>query len=307
MSTVKRNWSLYNRIHTAEVGELLDYLGKIGGSMRQNYGRGRPPFYGGDMIKVCLLKVYFKVSYRQLTGLVEFIKERIRLRKVPHFNTVRKYMLDPHFADFVIMHIEYNAGLVRDFERFFAVDSTGFGTSAKIGWVDMRYKKPVGRKDYSKLHAIVGYSTGVVASVKVTHGTASDSRQFPELFAGAIKRRFRVDEISGDKAYLSSRSVRIVTDHGAVPYFHPKDNTTLDASEDSPWNQMLQSYATNPEQWLKHYHKRSNIESVFSKIKRKLGGNLRSRHPQARTTELLLKILLHNDTIVHTKKEEYLT
>lgn len=308
MPTVKRDWSLYNRIHTSEARELLDYLPKIsGGPTECRRGRGRRPVNRGDVIKACLVKVYFNVSYRQLTGLLEFMKKSLRMRKVPHFNTVRKYMLDPNFTDLIIVHVEYSAGLVKEFERFFAVDSTGFGTSAKIAWADARHKKPVERRDYSKLHAIIGYETGVVAAVRVTGGTASDSKQFPQLFTRLVERSFRVDEISGDKAYLSREDVKLASDHGTVPYFHPKDNTILDASEDSPWSRMLQSYTTNQEQWLKNYHRRSNAESVFSKIKRKFGGSLRSRHPQARATELLLKILLHNDTIVHSKKSIYLT
>jgi len=217
-------------------------------------------------------------------------------------------MQNPKFTDLITYHIEFNAGLVKEFERTYAVDSSGFSTSAKKAWVDVRYKRKVERKDYTKLHAIIGYNTGVVGAVKVTKGTASDSKQFSGMFASLIKRGFDADELSGDKAYLSKQDVKIVSNNGTIPYFRPKDNTILEnTSGESPWNQMLQAYLNNPEQWLKNYHKRSNAESVFSKIKRKYGGNLRSRHPQARKTELLLKILLHNQTIVHTKKEKYLT
>ena len=47
-------------------------------------------------------------------------------------------------------------------------------------------------------------------------------------------------------------------------------------------------------EYLKHYHKRSNVESTFSMIKAKFGDSLRSKTDTAIANEALAKVLCHN-------------
>lgn len=49
---------------------------------------------------------------------------------------------------------------------------------------------------------------------------------------------------------------------------------------------------------LLHYHGRSNAESVFGAIKKKLGEALKSRKPVAQVNELLCKVLAYNITVL---------
>lgn len=46
--------------------------------------------------------------------------------------------------------------------------------------------------------------------------------------------------------------------------------------------------------FLEHYHKRSNVESTFSMIKRTLGCAVRSKLPTAQRNEVLCKLVAHN-------------
>ena len=48
------------------------------------------------------------------------------------------------------------------------------------------------------------------------------------------------------------------------------------------------------DEFLAHYHLRSNVESTFSMIKAKFGERLRSKTETAQTNEMLLKVLCHN-------------
>jgi len=48
------------------------------------------------------------------------------------------------------------------------------------------------------------------------------------------------------------------------------------------------------EEYLWHYHQRSNVESTFSAIKRKVGDSLRSKGDVSMVNEVLCKILAHN-------------
>ena len=52
------------------------------------------------------------------------------------------------------------------------------------------------------------------------------------------------------------------------------------------------------EEFLEHYHKRSNGETTFSMIKRKFGDTLRSKSDVAMTNEALCKVLCHNIVVL---------
>ena len=54
---------------------------------------------------------------------------------------------------------------------------------------------------------------------------------------------------------------------------------------------MFHYFQYRREEFLKHYHKRSNIESM---VKRKFGDAVRSRTDTAMENEVLCKILCHN-------------
>ena len=55
---------------------------------------------------------------------------------------------------------------------------------------------------------------------------------------------------------------------------------------------------------MKHYHQRSNCETVFHMIKSKLKDNVRSKDKVAQLNEVLLKILCHNICVVIQEMHE---
>ena len=57
---------------------------------------------------------------------------------------------------------------------------------------------------------------------------------------------------------------------------------------------MFHLYKFNQAEFMRHYHKRSNVEATFSMIKGKFGERLRSKTTVAQTNEVLCKILCHN-------------
>jgi transposase len=48
---------------------------------------------------------------------------------------------------------------------------------------------------------------------------------------------------------------------------------------------MFHFYCFNRDEFLKHYHQRSNVEAVFSAVKRKFGDSVRSRNDTAMVNE----------------------
>lgn len=57
---------------------------------------------------------------------------------------------------------------------------------------------------------------------------------------------------------------------------------------------MFHYYSLHQEEYMKHYHKRSNSESMFSMIKAKFGERTKSKAMISQTNEALCKILAHN-------------
>ncbi len=57
---------------------------------------------------------------------------------------------------------------------------------------------------------------------------------------------------------------------------------------------MHHYYMFKRDEFLQHYHKRSNVETTFSMIKGKFGDALRSKGTTAQRNEVLCKVLCHN-------------
>ena len=64
------------------------------------------------------------------------------------------------------------------------------------------------------------------------------------------------------------------------------------------WKQAFHLFQLHREEFEAKYHRRSNVESVFSAIKRKLGETLRSRNRTAQVNELLCKLIAYNITVL---------
>jgi hypothetical protein len=81
-----------------------------------------------------------------------------------------------------------------------------------------------------------------------------------------------------------------------VPFIAFK--STTQALREGVFRDMFHYYSLRREEFLRHYHKRSNVETTFSMLKAKFGADLRSRTDTAMTNEALAKVLCHNLCVV---------
>jgi hypothetical protein len=86
--------------------------------------------------------------------------------------------------------------------------------------------------------------------------------------------------------------MNLVVQHGGPPFIAFRVNAN--PKEDDTYANMVHYYDFNREDFLAHYHKRSNVETTFSMIKAKFGDSLRSRSDAAIVNEVLCKLLCHN-------------
>ena len=85
----------------------------------------------------------------------------------------------------------------------------------------------------------------------------------------------------------------------AVRHTSPsRKNATGRAGGSAIWSKMYHYFQLNRDEFMEHYHKRSNIEATNAAIKRKFGETLKSKNPVAQVNELLAKIIAYNLTVV---------
>jgi transposase len=293
--TYRQNWPVYNAVQTNERGHFLELLrGLCDGIVQPPQPMGRPRNLLADVVFSLIYKVYLMRSGRR--AMSDWRAEDLKrfLGKVPHYNSVFRCLEDPNLTPLLKTLIEESATPLKAVETDFAVDSSGFSTSAIAHWYDERYRRHRHERRWVKVHLMCGVHTHIVTSVEVTPTDSADAPQFAGLVA-ITARRFPVREVSADKAYLSVENLQIVAGIGGIAYIPFKQRTTgLRPDFDALWNRMWHYYMFNRETFLQHYHKRSNAETTFSMIKAKCSEVVRAKLPVAQVNEVLCKVLCHN-------------
>jgi transposase len=177
-------------------------------------------------------------------------------------------------------------------ETVFAPDSTGFSTSRFVRWFDEKYGVERSGHDWVKAHIICGVRTNIITAVEILGRDAGDCPQFPTLVE-TTAQNFTVKEIPSDKGYLSKENFELAEQIGATAFVPFKSNSTP-GEAGSIWEKMFLYYNYRREEFLQHYHQRSNAESTFSMVKAKFRDHVRSRTDVAMKNEVLCKFLAHN-------------
>lgn len=292
--TYKQNWPVYNEARQQEKPRLqallADLTGGIADPPRQTRpGRERMPL-SDRLFSVCF-KVWSAMSSRRFNGDLQEAHERGFLSKPLHPNKVNCFMEEEELTPYLRALVVRSALPLRAVETTFAVDSSGFSTNRFVRWYDHKYGVERKEHDWVKVHLACGTTTQVVTAVAIYNRDAADCPILPELL-NTTRETFTVKEMSADKGYLSVENVEAVFDAGGIPFIAPKVNTTGAAG--GLFEKMYHFYQYRREEFLAHYHRRSNVESVFSAVKRKFGDAVRSKTPKAMHNEVLAKLVCHN-------------
>lgn len=291
--TYPQNWPVYHYVQCHEKSLVQKLLkGLCDGVLSPPHpGRGPKPVPLGDAVYGMTMKVYVGMSARRATSDIRTCAEAGHISRAPRASTVLDYFGKPEMTALLKRLIEESAAPLACVESQFAADSTGFGTSVYRRWFDAKYGRERSEQGWLKAHAMVGTRTNIVTAVNVTESNVSDCPELPALLT-ATERRFRLSEVSADKAYLSRDNLEEIEAVGAVPYIPFKINSQGEGP--AAWQRLWAMFLLNRDEFLKHYHRRSNVESTFSAVKRKFGGAVRSRNLVAQTNEVLCKLLCHN-------------
>lgn len=289
-----QDWEAYNQAQTQEKILFMELLNELTSLIpHQKYkGNGRPPTPIGDMIFSICVKTYLDFSSRRVESDIQMAKNLGYITHVPHFNTILKYLNNPILANVFKELITVSALPLKQIEESFAVDASGFSTSIYLPWQHVRTGLSK-RRMFKKAHLFTGTKTNVITSVEVTDGYTNDTTMFRSLLYDSAKH-FDVKEVVADMGYSSRENLGLVSSVGAIPFIPFKKNIKGQSKGVKIWRVMYQYFKEHREDFMQHYHRRSNVESVFSMIKRKQGTYLRTKTDVAQINEIMCKCLVHN-------------
>jgi len=289
------NWQAYNEAQTKEGIQFMQLLHELINQVEfvPKNSRGRPSADIRDILFSCGMKLYTGLANRRLISQLEVAKELKLLAKVPDFRTIQKYLNKIEVTDILKELLTLSSLSLRSFEDKFAVDATGFSTDKYESWFNAKYKARSKRSKFVKVHAMVGVKTGIITSLEITDGHRNDCPQFV-LLVNKTGENFNMSEVSADKAYLSRKNLDTVWKHGGTAYIPFKKGSTGKSRSSDVWKQSFNYFKKHNVEFLEHYHLRSNVESVFSAMKRKFGAKLFTRNFQAQVNELYLKSICYN-------------
>ncbi len=294
----RQKWHLYNLAKTNEKRlfyKLLYELCQIIPEPRYEFGR--PMASPRDLIFSLGLKLYNNFSSRKIISDLKHAEGYGYIKKSPHFNTLTDFLRCPATYDLLCKLLTISAMPLKELEDHYSLDSSGFGSYQYERWQKAKWKNKRGWRNYLKGHICIGTRTNVICSCSITPGNFSDIRQAPRLLkqTGA---NFKMKEVSGDKAYSSHRLLKLIESYDAMPYIDFKRNVNPSKNSPEIWRRMFSYFQEHKEEFMEKYHKRSNVETVFSMVKVRLGEHLKCKTFESQRNELVMKFLCHNITVL---------
>jgi Transposase DDE domain len=178
-----------------------------------------------------------------------------------------------------------------------AVDSTGYDARPVSGYFVVQSGRRIRQKRWPKLTAVIDVATHRFLAARVTRGPSQDSPHLLPAVRQAIKAG-PLDTLLSDAAYDSE-------DNHAIPRRELGIRSTLIALNwrgSRKWpttkyrRQMVRRFRKKPRgsRSRRVYGQRWQIESAFSRNKRRLSASVLAIKWQNQKKEILLKVLTHN-------------
>ena len=293
-------WQAYNAAQVHEGDLFATLLHDLCDTVPQPpQANGRPRLPLSDMLYGMGLKVYSTLSTRRAMSELRGAVATGRMCREPSFSTPIRYFERPEVTPVLRELIQMSALPLRDLEVDFAQDSSGFASTAYNRWFDHKWGGSKKEAKWVKLHLMCGVQTNIVTVADATASQSADSPYLPD-FVRITAEHFRINEVSADLAYSSRKNLYAIADAGGTPFIPFKTNAvavrkgTGRKARDPLWEQMYHHFTLRADDFNRHYHKRSNVETVFHMIKAKFGERVRAKTDTAQINEVLMKVLCHN-------------
>lgn len=301
--TYKQDWKAYNLAQTKEKELLMQLLADLTKKIRQPaYEHGRPYNPLSDSVYAMIFKTYTTVSSRRFASDMRHAQKQGYIEKQTPRSSMSDYFNKEEITPLLAQIVTLTSLPLQSVEKDFAIDATGFGTSTFQRWFSFKHGKELSSRRWVKAHFVTGVKTNIIPSVKITTEFDNDS---PELKALINKtaEHFDMEEVSADKAYLSKDNLEHIKSKGANPYIPFKSNSQPNKNG-MLWKKLYHYFQLNNDEFMQHYHKRSNVETTVHMIKSKFGDSVRAKKWTAQVNEVLCKVICHNICVVIQETHE---
>ena len=274
------------RMNASKVIKLLsvimDYAKRAG--IPKYSSKFSPRKYNQHQL-ICLLalKKLLKQSYRDIVDMVstmDSVMEFLELDEVPHFTTLQKAF--QRLWNLWLLLVIQTKPFSNERLDFIAIDSSGFSDRHSS-----YYRKRL--EDFGEIRgwkkvAIAVDREGYVMACYFAEGNESDFNHMKHLLRQLMERGIRFRHVIADKGYDSSKNRQLIRDHGGKAIIPVRHMTDLHEKADK---EFMEKHG-------RLYAKRNIVESVFSAMKRRFGGEIWSRKEELKFKELLLVVVVYN-------------
>jgi len=299
----KKRWPrdevLYNKVQESEflnffsfVRHLASYVCK-GRKMRN------------IIVSLLVWHKFPNLSVRRARSLLlVFVKTGLINVKVPCFKTLSNYRENNVLQKVLDELIDESSKPLSVIEHDFATDMSGTRTRLFSTWYSLRMNEKINRRDHLKNHITIGVKSNIVTAVDVLIEKGKDNVLLRE-HVDRTSKNFTISEWSGDGTYWCKLNCRKIVEKGGKPYFKVHKNWAGKSRGGIDWKNMNLEFKNNEEEYKKHYHKRSNVESAFHMKKMLQGDKVYSKLNSSRINEETLRWINHNINVLNRARHEW--
>lgn len=295
-----RDEVLYNLAQENEAFFFLDKLPEVARIVASKddlwTGEGRPPKKLYDILVCLAIQHYIGFSNRRSIGIIKLFTQARNIKvDIPCFKTLNNYRNNDRIKPYLRKILEVLSKPLARVEEDFSTDSSGERTSTSSSWYDIRTGKKIKKRDHITVHVTSTKMFNMLVAVDSSTTRGRDNIYFREHVRDVCEN-FHVNDWSGDTIYASRENCNTLEEVNGTPYFKLKDSFTARPKSSPLWKQMILKHREHPEEYDRHYHKRSNSESTFSAKKRKFGSSVRCKLDIAKENESMLKWICYGFT-----------
>lgn len=277
---------------------------------REPKGRGRRQLPLANILLSNFMRAYNDWSYRRTEGFMRLIAhERVHLigPDYPDFNLAsrfnRSHLATPLLHDILALTAEpfREYGSLR-----LAADGTGMSSSH---FSDYRCEKRDGLPEarqarWFRAHVICDVDSLHAVCVRVTPPSGSEKLMFLEMLADLTARGYddSIEAILADGGYSGTQIRDEIAQLGARPVvpWHSNAKNAISKKygprvrKPTIIREMFHLFSAEPERFKDEYRMRVKVEGLFSAVKGRFGGYVRSLDEAAPENEILWKFICHN-------------
>lgn len=290
------NWSQYNK-SLINRGSLTFWVSEDAlrkwQAPKKKGETGRPLIYSDDSILCCIIvRFVYHLALRSLEGFLLSLFQLLKVTlPVPSYTQIcrrgSKISLPKRLSN------QRPADIV--------FDGSGLKVYGEGEW-KVRQHGTSKRRIWKKIHIGMCPNTHKIYLCELTDKDVSDATMLPKMLPKCPRS---VRRVFGDGIYDTSKCHEAIFKIGAEPIIPPR-KTSKYRNKVEPWwekrnSQVLEILGLQNDDvgrsiWkiLVRYHKRSNVEAAFSRLKRILGHDLKGRKKSSQQVESFVKCMILN-------------